>query len=183
MFVHLKIHNILIHVSSSLRKSNVLCHYIHIEGQLKLYYCPLMIDTVNQSSKYIISVVIARDHESEKKEAVAVEWGELQDEWRERTASDTILGGKGEWHLPGTESLPDSCWISPLLIFMASKWLDGYNSHFSEETKCWSGSSIVIWLFQRWACTWSHAPPSGSYMKVLFSLLLLWLCLAYSDVS
>lgn len=73
MFVHLKIHNILIHVSSSLRKSNVLCHYIHIEGQLKLYYCPLMIDTVNQSSKYIISVVIARDHESEKKEAVAVE--------------------------------------------------------------------------------------------------------------
>lgn len=71
MFVHLKIHNILIHVSSSLRESNVLCHYIHIEGWL--YYCPLMIDTVNQSSKYIILVLIAHDHELEKKEAVSVE--------------------------------------------------------------------------------------------------------------
>lgn len=73
MFVHLKIHNILIHVSNSLRKSNVLCHYIRMEGLLKLYYCPLMIDIFNQSSKYTVLTLIAYDHEFEKKEAVSVE--------------------------------------------------------------------------------------------------------------
>ena len=50
-----------------------LCHYIHIEGLLKLYYCPLMIDIFNQSSKYIILLLIAHDHEFGKKEAVSVE--------------------------------------------------------------------------------------------------------------
>lgn len=56
-------------------------YHIHIKGLIELYHCPLVMDTSNQSSNYVMSVVMAHGHEFEKKSCFcgmrgATEWVE-----------------------------------------------------------------------------------------------------------
>ena len=59
----------------------------HQSGLIEFYNCSLMIDTFNQSSKYLMSVVIARGHKLEKKRPFL---------WNERSCR---MGGGEEFYL------------------------------------------------------------------------------------
>lgn len=65
MYMHFKNTYKLMSRTASESLMHSVCN-IHVEGQIELYHCPLMIDVFNQSRKNM-SVIIAYDHEFEKK--------------------------------------------------------------------------------------------------------------------